>query len=376
MSNVAHIGNGIAPSRAAADAWARIVPLDRIDPAGWDRLSPASADLMAHRSWITTAAESYSRHRPATALIVGSALAPRALIPLYEPEGHPVGLRQLGALDLGESVAPASFDDDALHALARGLWRLGTAVDLGHALTDTRLLRHLRATRPAAGLLAVRTKRVTALPRLHLTGAWSDPARAIGRKHRQTLARKRRQAERQFGPVRLRVLTPGPHEAADLIDRAYRVEANSWKSRAGTALMQDPRQAGFFHLLGQRAAAQGHLRLAFLDIGGQPAAMQYGIVRGGVFWSLRLGYDERYAKVSPGELLMLDLLTDCVRCGLTRFEFCGKSAGWTARWTSDARPIAAVRLYPPTADGLRVLTHELGDQIRQRGSDLLRKKEP
>lgn len=76
------------------------------------------------------------------------------------------------------------------------------------------------------------------------------------------LARKRRRAEARFGPATTRFLAPGPDTAEAAIDLACAVEANSWKSRAGTALLQPPRQAAFFQLHGRRAAERGTLRLA------------------------------------------------------------------------------------------------------------------
>ncbi len=73
--------------------------------------------------------------------------------------------------------------------------------------------------------------------------------------------------------MRLRFIAPDPDRAKTEIDRAFAVEANSWKSRAGTAQVQQPLQSDFFHRYGMRAAERGALRLAFLEFGDRPAAV-------------------------------------------------------------------------------------------------------
>ena len=167
-------------------------PLSAVPADAWGRLVPSgSAPMMSHL-WVRTAAEVYARGRPAQVLLVGPPEVPRAAAALYAPGDSPGTLRLLGALDLGESVDLPAESDDALADLAGGLWSLGVPVDLGHLPTDTRLLRHLRHTKPVGAMLAVRSRPERGLPGLALAGDWTDPARAIGRKRRQPLARKRR----------------------------------------------------------------------------------------------------------------------------------------------------------------------------------------
>ncbi|TYP85259.1 acetyltransferase (GNAT) family protein [Maritimibacter alkaliphilus HTCC2654] len=337
----------------------KLIAFSNFPRESWDSLNAPGTPPMLRHLWMRTAAEVFARERPAQVLVSGDPKHPSACVALYAPPDSPGTLRLLGALDLGEPADLPARSDEALADLARKLWRLGVPVDLGHLPTDTRLISQLRQQKPAFAMIGLRTRDERGLPALALEGEWSDPAMAIGRRRRQSLARKRRRAEANFGKVRLQMIAPGPETATEDMDLAFAVEANSWKRRAGTAIIQQPRQLEFFRLYGQRAAKLGILRLAFLEIGGAPAAVHYGVEIDNIFWSLRVGYDERFGSVSPGDLLMFDLVKDCVARGVSRFELCGKDADWTRRWSNHSRPIAAVRLYPLTLSGFGSLAGDL-----------------
>lgn len=362
---------GIEPVHFTLDA--TVVPLADVPAGSWDGLAAHHATPLTSSLWVQTAAEVMAGNESAQAVVVGDPSAPTAAAALYIPPDAPEGYRLLGALDFGESVDLPARDDAALALLAEQLWHLGRPVDLGHLPIDTKLLSHLKRHRPPGSVLLALPRATKAMPVINLDRDWGDPARALGRKRRQSLARKKRQAAKSFGPVSTRVLAPDSRQVRALIDQAYAVEANSWKSRVGTALRQQPHQADFFRRFGQRAAERGLFRVAFLDFGGTTAAMQFGVEVDDVFWSIRIGYDERFSSVSPGELLMYDLICDGAERGLSRIELCGKAAEWTRRWTDTARPIASVRLYPATVLGVRgfardAVTHSLR-RVRDRITD-------
>ena len=78
-----------------------------------------------------------------------------------------------------------------------------------------------------------------------------------------------------------------------------------------------------------------------LDRAGQDAAAQIAIERGTRFDLLRAGYDERFARCSPGMLLTVESIRYAVRRGLRSYEFNGDAEPWTKVWTSPT-PCAGV----------------------------------
>lgn len=190
-----------------------------------------------------------------------------------------------------------------------------------------------------------------ACPVVRLDG---EPEATLSARRRSDLRRAHRRAE-AHGSVAAQMHEPGPDEADRLLDAAFAIEARGWKSRTGTALALDARRARFYRLYGRAAAAAGELRVAFLAVGGQHVAMQVAVERDGALWLLKIGYDERLAAASPGQLLLRATLGWACDRGLQRVELLGAAAQWTRAWTREERPCSAVFAYPGNPRGAVVL---------------------
>jgi CelD/BcsL family acetyltransferase involved in cellulose biosynthesis len=126
--------------------------------------------------------------------------------------------------------------------------------------------------------------------------------------HRKNM-RKTRDRLRQLGNVACTVhrdVTNGQVEG--LLRRAFEVEDRSWKGPAGTSVLKSPGIFEFFLAQARQLAARGEFELAFLDLDGQPIAFEYGYRSDGIYYSHKVGYDERFAAYGPGQLLMLELI--------------------------------------------------------------------
>ena len=229
---------------------ARLAGFGSIPAEVWDNGALPVRSLMQTREWLSAAAEVYGQGGRTRALIVGAPDAPKALALLGRPAPFG-GYRLLGAIDVGESVEVMWADEASLDQLARGLTRLGAAVDLGHYPNGAGFAARLRRMQRWRGVTLVRNLPQRALPALPLTEDWSDPLKLFSRSRRQRFRRKWRKAE-AIGPVAVEILSPSAAELDHQIDRAMAVEAKSWKGRAGTALLQDPKQAAFFRAFGRR----------------------------------------------------------------------------------------------------------------------------
>ncbi len=60
--------------------------------------------------------------------------------------------------------------------------------------------------------------------------------------------------------------------------------------------------------------------------------MQIMVEEHGALWLLKIGFDEAFARVSPGNLLLMEVIRHAAANGLERVEFLGKDAPWTAAW--------------------------------------------
>lgn len=160
----------------------------------------------------------------------------------------------------------------------------------------------------------------------------------------------------EIGSIEYHIISPKPYELGSLLAESLQVEAASWKGRNGSALLSDPDRRRFFEQYAAIASERGILRLCFMRIGGHPAATQIAVECGKGFWLLKVGYDETFARCSPGNLLMIETLRYAASRGLSTYEFLGSAEPWTEIWTDRVRPCVSVWAYPGNARGMAALT--------------------
>ena len=169
-------------------------------------------------------------------------------------------------------------------------------------------------------------------------------------------------------------LAPSPAELEPLLEEAIGVEAAGWKGRAGTALAHDPKRWAFFRRYAAAASSRGILRLCFLRIGGRTAAVQLAVETDDRFWLLKLGYDERFARCSPGSLLLLESIRQAATRGLRSYEFLGDAESWTRPWTQTVRPCVRVDAYPFERSSVGKLATDAATAAGRRLRDVVRSR--
>jgi CelD/BcsL family acetyltransferase involved in cellulose biosynthesis len=326
---------------------------DLADP--WDRLAEQAGCPAASAAWSIAAARAFNlqgRLRVITVMRDGqlSAVAPLVNESPFLRPWQLIGLRQMSE--------PADFlseDEFALENLVSQLVRLGAPLHLGRLPADSGTIARLRESFHGRGYFSIR--QAPACPRIPLDSTWREPERQLGSDRRQDLRRARRRAE-EMGDVAFESHAPGPGEVDPLLDEAYRVEATGWKGRSLTSLAGDPLRGRFIRLLSRAAAHRGWLRIAFLRVGGTAAAMQIGLELARAHWVLKIGYDERFRRASPGTLLTFEMIRSAARSGLSSYEFLGTEEVWLRPWARDVRSCVSIRAHPPRIGALLALGFE------------------
>ena len=83
-------------------------------------------------------------------------------------------------------------------------------------------------------------------------------------------------------------------------------------------------------------------------------------------WGLKIGYDEKFSRHSPGTLLLLECLQDGYRRGLVAHEFLGAAAEWQRPFATSERPLEAIALYPLAPAGLATLGLDVAGALGRR----------
>jgi CelD/BcsL family acetyltransferase involved in cellulose biosynthesis len=322
----------------------------------WDSLRGGLDSPMLSFMWLQTALETVCADEDLH-VVVHRDGASAALAPLVRQKGMLSVLRMLGVERIGEPMDFLYTDSAAIDALAEGLREIGNPLCLEHLLDDSQVIPALR--RAYRGHAFVRIDPMNASPYIPLHAGWTEPEKMFNAGRRSDFRRAQRRAEK-LGEVSYEVLAPAPDQVGPLLSEAYRIEANGWKGRAGTDLLTDEPMGDFFRRVALRFSERGTLRMCFMRIDGRAVAVQLAVEHGSRFWLLKIGYDERYARCSPGNLLMLRSVQYAARRGLDACEFLGSQEAWTKVWSDLIRQRVKIRVYPYNVRGAVYFASDAG----------------
>ena len=128
---------------------------------------------------------------------------------------------------------------------------------------------------------------------------------ALGPKKLKELRRQRHRLA-EHGAVHFDVART-PTDVASAVEIFLNLEASGWKAKRGTALMQDEGDASFVRRAAKALAEIGQCEIVMLRAGDTAVAAAIVLRHLDRAFYFKLGVDERFAKLSPGVQLTLDL---------------------------------------------------------------------
>jgi CelD/BcsL family acetyltransferase involved in cellulose biosynthesis len=309
----------------------------------WEKLALQRGTPMQQPDWAEAFIHEFSHVGAPRVVAVGPLGQPTAIGMFVVRPGIASPLEALAVREISEPWDVLAASTEAADELAAKLAREGRAVYIPRIPEGSPALAALLAAYRGRGL--VRVAQTDAYPTLALDESWRAPDGKFNAGRRSDFRRARRHAEKH-GAVAFEVLSPTPAELPALIEEAWQVEAKGWKGERGSALTKDTGRGEFFRRVAFAAARSGTLRLAFMRIGGKAVAMQLAIEADGRLWLFKIGYDEAYAKASPGQQLMMEVVRWAAAKGLRAVEFLGQREPWTDQWTQQLTRCVSVRAYP------------------------------
>jgi CelD/BcsL family acetyltransferase involved in cellulose biosynthesis len=157
---------------------------------------------------------------------------------------------------------------------------------------------------------------------------------------RRQMRKMKRLADEQGG-VAMSVHRPtDPAELTRLLQIGFEVEDRSWKGRDGTSVLKSPAMHRYLCQQAELLSQLGHLELVYLEFEGRPIAFEYGMFGKGTYFSPKVGYDEEYSHLTPGQLLRLNMMepffADPAR---ETWDFLGPLVEATERWSTSTYAI-------------------------------------
>jgi CelD/BcsL family acetyltransferase involved in cellulose biosynthesis len=318
----------------------------------WDGLGTCLDSPIGRFSWTAASVEHLAAGARLSIAVLRRNGDPVAIAPLVIVHG----VAQHIGVDAHQEPCDFSYADaESLESLCRELAHAGMSLALPRLPADAPTVAALERAYGTGAQVLVRSR--PSCPVIELPGGGGADS-VLSSSLRSDLRRAARKAG-EFGELSFQMHAPSTKgEVAPLWDVAARVEAAGWKGRRGSALLMNDRIGPFLRDYATRAASAGILRILLLEIGADDAAMMIALQAGGRFWILKIGYDERFADCSPGQLVMQEGLRHATRSGLSSYEFLGTDEPWTRRWTKITRPTVGLYIYPHTIRGRGLLARD------------------
>lgn len=176
-------------------------------------------------------------------------------------------------------------------------------------------------------------------PFVPLPGRGGDPDQVLGRTDAKFRANVRRRFRKLEGKGKVELVLTERADPAVLAE-FYELERAGWKGEGGTAIACDDATRRFYDEAASWLEREGSLALYSLRLDGKAVAMHWGLVWDGRYFLPKPAFDESHRECSPGQLLIQEVLRDCVAKGLDEFDFLGPWMEWKADWTDEVRPHA------------------------------------
>lgn len=316
---------------------------------GWNELAESLNNPLLRYEWFAACAEAFCP--PYRLCVVAvyvrgkiTAIAPLALL----KQGRIERLELLGSSLLSEPGRFLFADEESLKLLIESVITMRKPLFLCRIPSNSIELALLRQACRSHSMFFV--KGAGGSPWLPITSGWSQFESNLSSSRRAAFRRARKRAE-ECGPLRMEIVSPAPGELKEHLEEFLLVERAGWKGRKGTAASSDESLKRFFLLYTEKAARLGILRICFLRIDGKAVASQLAVEYADRFWVLKIGYDEAWARCSPGNLLMHETIRYAFDQGLEAYEFLGTNEPWIQVWTEADHPHVSVRLYPRSLKG-------------------------
>ncbi|MCG3110596.1 MAG: GNAT family N-acetyltransferase [Candidatus Manganitrophus sp. SB1] len=332
----------------------------RILATSWNKIAEPFGNPLLRHEWFVACAEAFCPPQQLSIVVVRSKGKTTAAAPLVSVRQK--GIERLELLGCSFLFEPGGFiyeDPAALEELVDGIVALKRPLRLRRVSSSAEEIRRLRERSERHAYSTV--KETEASLWLSCKGGWSEFESALSSSRRACFRRAKRRAEAE-GKVQFEMVSPDAENVDRYLEELLVVETAGWKGQHGTALRLNEPLKRFFYLYAQAAARLGLLRLGFFRMDEKAIASMLAIEYADRLWVLKTGYDEVWARCSPGALLMHEMIRYAFEQGLEGYEFLGIDEPWLRIWTDQAHSYVSTRLYPYSLKGLFGLGLDLSYQ--------------
>jgi CelD/BcsL family acetyltransferase involved in cellulose biosynthesis len=185
--------------------------------------------------------------------------------------------------------------------------------------------------------------------RVHLPKRWDDYLAMLSKSHRKQLRRLDR-AYFATGRAKVRFVTQLSELSVGL-DLLTTLHQRRRQSVGERGCFSSTRFTEFHQETAARLLQSGHLRLAWLELDGLAAAVEYQVKGDGVVYAYQSGIEPTALAHQPGRLITLATMRQAIDEGYHAFDFLRGDEAYKAHWRAQPRPTEEVRIVSDTLRG-------------------------
>lgn len=147
------------------------------------------------------------------------------------------------------------------------------------------------------------------------------------------------------GKLEIKHLSKGK-EILPALSSFFEQHISRWTTTPFPSLFTDPKHCDFYIRLAEHADASGWLLFSIVSWNDKPVAYHFGFLYNGTFLWYKPSFDISLSKLSPGEVLLRNLLTNSKEKGAHIFDFGLGEESFKNRFATNKRKIENIGLYP------------------------------
>lgn len=274
-----------------------------------------------------------------------------AVVPLYrKTEQAKRVLRFVGGIDLTDYLGPiCSLEDRGDVAESLVEWLLTTDVgwdefDAHNMPVPFGFAEFLVERADHRGMSFKLDQEETAAV-LPLPSEWEVYLESLDSKERREVKRKRRRLGREMPDARFRTATE------DTLDADLKIFVDMHRGAEGhKGHFMSPDIATFFERIARRFIQEGWLRLDFLEVGDRAIATTFSFKTTNRFYLYNSAYEPDAARLSPGLVLVSELVKSSIQQGFRYFDFLRGPERYKYELGAQSVPLHHVRLFNPQSN--------------------------
>jgi len=183
--------------------------------------------------------------------------------------------------------------------------------------------------------------------KIEMAADWEAFAKNLSRAQRYGMQKSERRLA-ELGDLQLIMHSKlAPDEVHAWLEKVFAVEDSGWKGASGSSVLRTPGMSDFFLRQARQLAEWGQLEIAVLQSEGHPIASLFGFSAKGVYHAHKIGYDPRYGRYSPGQVMFWKILEQLHAQGDWKaFDCIGPMTEALSRWRPSTYTIGRMAIAP------------------------------